>query len=253
MSDPGTAPGADPGADPGAAPGAAPGIELRLRALRGRAFTLTGGFCVPRGAMLALIGPSGGGKSTALDIIAGFVDADAEVRIAGEDVGALAPAARPVSMLFQDHNLFPHLSALDNVALGAEPVARPSAAARARAAQALSSVGLAGLEGRRPAALSGGQRSRVALARALIRARPVLLLDEPFAALGPGMRRDMLALVREVQARTGASVILVTHDPEEARAADFAAVVADGAIGPARPAGALFDDPPPALRTWLGI
>ncbi|MFT4792003.1 MAG: thiamine transport system ATP-binding protein [Paracoccaceae bacterium] len=231
---------------------AEPGLELRLHSLRDRDFALTGGFSVPRGAMMALIGPSGGGKSTALDIIAGFVDADAEVRIDGRDVSALPPAARPASMLFQEHNLFPHLTTLENVALGADPSWRPNRAARAKAEDALEAVGLGGLGARHPAALSGGQRSRAALARALIRARPVLLLDEPFAALGPGMRRDMLALVRSLQARAGTTVVLVTHDPDEARAADLAAVAADGQITEATGSATLFADPPPALRAWLG-
>jgi thiamine transport system ATP-binding protein len=231
---------------------AEPGLELRLRGLTERGFVLAGELSVPAAAMLALIGPSGGGKSTALDVIAGFVAADAQVRVNGRDIAGLPPAARPVSMLFQDHNLFPHLSARDNVALGADRSARPNPAARAAADAALADVGLAGLGDRRPAALSGGQRSRAALARALIRARPVLLLDEPFAALGPGMRRDMLALVRQLQARAGITVVLVTHDPDEARAADLAAVVAEGKISAPRPAPALFDDPPPALRDWLG-
>lgn len=231
---------------------AEPGLELRLRGLRDRSFALSGGFSVPRGAMMALIGPSGGGKSTALDVIAGFVDADAQVMIDGRDAASLPPAARPVSMLFQEHNLFPHLPVLDNVALGADPSWRPGRAARAKAAEALEAVGLGGLGARLPAALSGGQRSRAALARALIRARPVLLLDEPFAALGPGMRGDMLALVRSLQARAGTTVVLVTHDPDEARSADLAAVAAEGRITEAAPSAALFADPPPALRTWLG-
>jgi thiamine transport system ATP-binding protein len=229
-----------------------PGLTLRLRGLNDRKFTLSGGFDVPRGAMMALIGPSGGGKSTALDVIAGFAEADATVTIEGRDVSALPPAARPASMLFQEHNLFPHLTALENVALGADPSWRPGRAARAKAAEALQAVGLEGFDARRPAQMSGGQRSRAALARALIRARPVLLLDEPFAALGPGMRRDMLALVRALQARAGTTVVLVTHDPDEARAADLAAVAADGLISAATNSAALFADPPPALRSWLG-
>jgi len=222
MSDPGTAPGAAPGADPGADPGAAPGIELRLRALRGRAFTLTGGFCVPRGAMLALIGPSGGGKSTALDIIAGFVDADAEVRIAGEDVGALAPAARPVSMLFQDHNLFPHLSALDNVALAYE-IAQPELGlkkTREAAATALEAVGLGKRLDHRPAALSGGEQQRVGIARAMI-ARPQLLLaDEPTGNLDQTSGAKVIELMFELARKQNAAVVMITHDPALAARAD---------------------------------
>ncbi len=215
-------------------------------------FRLEGGFDVPAGALCALIGPSGGGKSTILNIIAGFAEASGEVRIDGRDVSAKPPAERPVSMLFQEHNLFPALDARANVALGASVALRPPPEALERADAALASVGLAGLGARLPAQLSGGQRQRVALARALLRDRPVLLLDEPFAALGPGLRREMMALVNGLRARTGLTAILVTHDPDEARAADLAAVAAEGRFGPATPADALFADPPRALRDWLG-
>jgi len=228
------------------------GLSLRLARLLERGFPLSGGFEVPPGAICALIGPSGGGKSTVLGVIAGFVQAEAEVRIDGREVSALPPAERPVTMLFQDHNLFPHLDLAGNVALGVAPVARPGREARARAVAALAEVGLAGFEARRPDALSGGQRSRAALARALIRRRPALLLDEPFAALGPGMRAEMLGLLRRVAAETGAATVLVTHDPAEARAADLVAVVGEGEVTSARPPEAAFADPPPALARWLG-
>ncbi|SET51190.1 thiamine transport system ATP-binding protein [Oceanicella actignis] len=232
--------------------GAAAMIALEDIRLRQGDFRLEGALEVPAGALCALIGPSGGGKSTILNVIAGFAPAEGRVRVAGRDVSRLPPAERPVSMLFQEHNLFPELTARANVALGASLALRPPPEALARADAALAAVGLEGLGERLPAELSGGQRQRVALARALLRDRPALLLDEPFAALGPGMRREMLGLVEELRRRRGLTVILVTHDPEEARRADLAAVAAEGRFGPAMPAEALFRAPPPALRAWLG-
>ena len=119
--------------------------------------------------LTAVIGPSGGGKSTLLSLIAGFELPD-EGRILwdGADVTRLAPGARPVATLFQDNNLFPHLDVLTNVALGASPKARPTAAALNRARDALGKVGLSGYETRKPGDLSGGQQSRAALARVLL-------------------------------------------------------------------------------------
>ena len=126
--------------------------------------------------VLAMIGPSGGGKSTILDAIAGFAQSTGALRLDGRDLAPLAPVDRPVSMIFQDHNLFPHLSAAENVALALSPNLTLSAADGARVDATLAEVGLEGFEDRRPANLSGGQRQRVALARALLRDRPVLLL-----------------------------------------------------------------------------
>ncbi len=121
-------------------------------------------------------------------------------------------------MVFQDDNLFPHLSAERNVALGISPTWRLPAAALARAKDALARVGLGGLETRRPGELSGGERQRVALARAFLRERPILLLDEPFAALGPALRAEMLDLVRDLRrsAARPPTVVMVTHHPADA-------------------------------------
>ncbi len=119
-------------------------------------------------------------------------------------------------MVFQENNLFAHLSVEQNVGLGRSPNLKLSAKDRADIAEALSRVGLAGKEQRKPEALSGGERQRVAIARALIRQRPVLLLDEAFASLGPALRHQMLDLVRELQLETGMTVLMVTHTPEDA-------------------------------------
>lgn len=217
-------------------------------------FRLDADLQVASGARVAVIGPSGAGKSTLLSAIAGFV-APASGRILwdGRDLATLAPGQRPLSILFQDQNLFPHLDVAQNVGLGLRPDLRLSAGERARIEAALTRVGLAGMAPRRPATLSGGEQGRVALARALLRARPLMLLDEPFAALGPALKAEMLGLVAEIAAETGATVLIVTHDPADARR--FAAqtiLVADGITHPPRPTNDLLDHPPPALASYLG-
>jgi thiamine transport system ATP-binding protein len=222
--------------------------------LRQGAFRLRADWQAARGARIAVIGPSGGGKSTLLHAIAGFL-APAAGRILwdGRDLLPVRPGDRPVSILFQDQNLFPHLSVFDNAALGLSPRLRLTAADRGRVAAALDRVGLSGLGDRRPGSLSGGQIGRAALARALLRARPVLLLDEPFAALGPALKAEMLALLAEVQAETGALTLMVTHDPTDARRfADLTVLVAEGTAQAPAPTEALFANPPPALAAYLG-
>ena len=215
---------------------------------------LTADLAVEPGTTTALIGPSGSGKSTLLAVIAGFI-APARGRILweGRDLSPLPPAERPLTLLFQEHNLFPHLSAAQNVGLGLRPDLRLDPPGWTRVAAALDAVGLNGLGERRPSQLSGGQRQRVALARALLRARPLLLLDEPFAALGPALRAEMLDLVARLRAEQGATLLLVTHTPEDARRIADLVVLVDGyRAHPPAATGALFGDPPPELKAYLG-
>jgi thiamine transport system ATP-binding protein len=187
---------------------------------------------VPAGALCGLIGPSGGGKTTLLHAIAGFETPSSGVlRFAGRDLLPLKPAERPLSMLFQEHNLFPHLTAAQNVGLGIDSRLRLDTAGKERVAEALARVGLPGLGGRRPAELSGGQRQRVAIARALVRRRPLMLLDEPFGGLDPGLRKDMIGLVDALRREEGLTVLVSIHTPEElGAAADLMAFVADGRV-----------------------
>jgi thiamine transport system ATP-binding protein len=118
---------------------------------------------------------------------------------------------------------------------------------------ALSHVGLSGMQSRRPAELSGGQRGRVALARVLVQNRPLVLLDEPFAALGPALRREMLGLVRDLARETGATLLMVTHLPDDIRQiADQAILVAEGKVHRSVPARELLNNPPPEMRSYLG-
>lgn len=226
-------------------------LRLDGTARRG-GFALRARLDVAEGARVAVMGPSGAGKSTLLEAIAGFVPFEGRLSWRGAPLEG-PPGARPVSMLFQESNLFPHLSVARNAALGVRPDGRLSPQERARVGAALDRVGLAGLGEQRPARLSGGQRGRAALARVLLMRRPVLLLDEPFAALGPALKAEMLALVAEVAGEIGATLLMVTHDPDDARAiAEGVVVVAEGRAAPPAPTAALLADPPPALRRYLG-
>lgn len=229
-------------------------LTLERAVLRQEGFTLTADFTVPAGAQVAVMGPSGAGKSTLLALIAGFLAPTAgRVLWDGHDLAAVPPGARPLSILFQDNNLFPHLDVAANVGLGLRPDLRLDAAQRARVASVLARVGLAGHAARRPAQLSGGQAGRVALARALVRDRPLLLLDEPFAALGPGLRAEMLALVAEVTQTAGMTLVMVSHDPADAWQLDGALVaVEDGRCAPPVPARAFLRAPPADFAAYLG-
>lgn len=209
---------------------------------------------IPAGRRVAVMGPSGAGKSTLLGGIAGFLPlAAGAIGWEGEDISALPPGRRPVAMLFQDGNLFPHIDIGRNVGLGIRPDLRLNPGQRAEVEDALRRVGLAGLADRRPAALSGGQQSRAALARVLVQKRPLMLLDEPFSALGPALKAEMLDLVAELAEETGATLLMITHDPADARRiAGDTLLVADGRAHPPVPTGPLLDDPPEALRAYLG-
>lgn len=170
----------------------------------------------PAGAITAITGPSGSGKTTLLNLIAGFETPDAgTVNILGTNVTVLPPSARPVSFLFQENNLFAHLSVRDNVALGISPSLKITPDGEARIAASLARVGMADKLKRLPEQLSGGERQRAALARVLVQNHPVLLLDEPFASLGPGLRQEMTELVAELQVERNMTVLIVTHHPAE--------------------------------------
>lgn len=217
-------------------------------------FRLTADWTAADASRIAIMGPSGAGKSTLLSMIAGFLSpTEGRVLWHSKDLRDVPPGERPLTILFQDQNLFPHLTIAQNLGLGLRPDLRLSPAQQDQVEDALLKVGLQGLGPRRPGQLSGGQASRAALARALLRARPILVLDEPFAALGPALRQEMLALLREVAERTGALVLMVTHDPEDALALQgLTAFVADGIVHPPVPTADLLSDPPPEVRAYLG-
>lgn len=187
---------------------------------------------VKSGALCAIIGPSGGGKTTLLHMIAGFETPESgTLTFGGLDLLPLEPAKRPAAIVFQDHNLFPHLTAAQNVALGIRPSLRMSNDEQALIEEMLESVGLKGFGTRRPGEMSGGQRQRVALARALVSGRPLILLDEPFSSLDPGLRRDMVQLVGELRRKRPVTILMTIHTPEDvADLADQMVFVADGRV-----------------------
>jgi len=210
---------------------------------------------VAPGWFVAVIGPSGAGKSTLLNLVAGFEQpSSGSISINGLEVGKLAPAKRPVTMLFQENNLFAHLDVHTNVALGISPSLKLNDADKDRIAIAFDRVGLSGMEQRRPGELSGGQRQRAAIARALVRDKPLLLLDEPFAALGPALKNDMLDLVSEIHRERHMTVLMVTHDPQDARSAASHTVFLDeGRVVALDETKALFARKDlPGLKAYLG-
>lgn len=232
--------------------GAALDITLDDIHIRLGNFTLDADLSIPSGAT-AIIGPSGGGKSSLLSLLAGFISPNRGQIIFGKtNCTQKPPADRPVTLLFQENNLFPHLSIAKNVGIGIRPDLRLSKEQQAEIENALEQVGLGGFGTRKPAELSGGQRQRTALARALLRDKPVLMLDEPFAALGPALRQEMLDLVSEIHKKQGANLLLVTHNPEDAlRIADNTVLVANGIVHKPQSTKELFDNPPEALASYL--
>ncbi|WP_435947179.1 thiamine ABC transporter ATP-binding protein ThiQ [Dryocola sp. BD586] len=191
-------------------------------------FSLT----VAAGERVAVLGPSGAGKSTLLSLIAGFLQpASGEIILGGENHTHTAPARRPVSMLFQENNLFTHLSVRENIGLGMHPGLKLSKEQRERLRTIAAQMAISDLLDRLPSQLSGGQRQRVALARCLVREQPVLLLDEPFSALDPALRFEMLQLLEDLCRQKQLTLLMVSHSIEDAaRIAERSLVVVDGRI-----------------------
>jgi iron(III) transport system ATP-binding protein len=200
---------------------------------------------VPKGTLTTILGPSGCGKTTLLRMIAGLDAATAgTILIDGQDVTALGPAERNVSMVFQSYALFPHMNVLANVCYGLSVtgVAKDEAARRARAA--MDSVGLAGYEQRLPSELSGGQQQRVAVARSLVLEPSVMLFDEPLSNLDARLRRSMREEIRSLQQRLKLTVAYVTHDQSEALAvSDQIVVMNAGLIAQAGTPQQLYEHP----------
>jgi len=187
--------------------------------------------CVDRGEVVALLGPSGCGKTTLLRLVAGFERPDAgRVTVAGRHVAGagewVSPERRRVGMVFQDYALFPHLTVAENVGFGL-----PRRSRRGRVPELLEIVGLEGLDRRYPHELSGGQQQRVALARALAPSPELILLDEPWSNVDPYLRETLRSEVAEIIRPLGVTVVLVTHDREEAFSlADRIALMRHGSV-----------------------
>jgi len=230
-------------------------LELRDVTFRYPGLAMRFNLRVERGSFTAIIGPSGGGKSTLLSLIAGFEPPlSGTISIEGKDVTNRPPSQRPLSMIFQDNNLFAHLDIFTNVALGISPSLKLDGSQKSSAMAAIEKVGLAGKEKRRPGELSGGERQRAAIARVLVRDRPLLLLDEPFTALGPALRQDMLELLKSLHDERGLTTLMVTHHPDDAKAAaSHVAFLAEGEIKAYRRTKVLFRAKDvPELEAYLG-
>ena len=166
----------------------------------------------------AVVGPSGAGKSTFLNLISGFASiSSGSIVWNGKEISNLPPAKRNVSILFQDNNLFPHLSVWRNLALAVTHWPKISRDNEEKLKAVMSEVGILGLENRKPSQLSGGQQRRVALARVLLQKNKILLLDEPFSALGPSLKDQMLELIKKIAKNKKLLVLMVTHDPADAK------------------------------------
>ncbi|MEH0671540.1 thiamine ABC transporter ATP-binding protein [Vibrio owensii] len=187
---------------------------------------------IKRGQIVSLMGPSGAGKSTLLALVAGFINPDlGDILVDGTSIVSKEPYQRPFSMLFQEHNLFAHLSVRDNIGLGLHPGLKLTADQKLLVEQAAKQVGVAEYLDRLPEHLSGGQRQRVALARCFVQPHSMWLLDEPFSALDPVLREEMLTLVKQLATDRGITVLMVTHHLSDARAiASHFAFVAGGQV-----------------------
>ena len=174
---------------------------------------------VEAGSVVAILGPSGAGKSTLLNLLAGFIaPVQGDIKINACSILKQAPHQRPLSILFQDNNLFTHLSAYENIALGLHPGLKLNAEQKLRLNTISEQVGVQNLLDRLPDQLSGGQQQRIALARCFVQDKPILLLDEPFSALDPILRVAMLERVKSLAKSENVTVLMVTHHVEDALA-----------------------------------
>lgn len=187
---------------------------------------------VKKGERIAILGPSGAGKSTLLSLIAGFLSAEkGALFLNGVNHTKTIPAKRPISMLFQDNNVFPHLTVRQNIGLGLEPSLRLTSSQKALLENRAEQVSLSPFLERLPSQLSGGQRQRIAIARCLVRDKPILLLDEPFSALDPALRIEMLALLDNLCEEKHLTLLMVSHSLEDAvKIAPRAIVIDNGTI-----------------------
>ncbi|MGC6247503.1 thiamine ABC transporter ATP-binding protein [Bisgaard Taxon 45] len=179
-------------------------------------FTFEGDIQIPAQQKVAIVGASGAGKSTLLNLIAGFAFAQqGEIWLNGENHSQTQPYERPVSILFQENNLFTHLSVAENMALGLKTSLKLTALEQQKVQEVARAVGLQGVLNQLPSQLSGGQKQRVALARCLLRDKPILLLDEPFSALDPDLREEMLNLLLQLCDEKRLTLLIVTHQVNE--------------------------------------
>ena len=205
--------------------------------------------------MTTLLGASGEGKSTLLHLLGGYLKGIGSVSYNGEEFSRMAPFERPISTLFQSDNLFPQLTVWQNVAVGLEPSMKLNHEQREKVAWALEQTQLLAKQTQYPHALSGGQAQRVAIARVLVRKKPILLLDEPFSALDPMLREEMLNLVNEVTQQFQLTTVFVSHLPAEAlQVGGRVMLIADGRVVAHEAADILASELlPETFSRYLGI
>ena len=180
-------------------------------------FRLTADFEIERGSLISIVGPSGAGNSTILNPLAGFIPLTSGViKWNGSDITKLDPGLRPLSILFQDYNLFSHLTVKDNIAIGLRPNLKLDDLETEMVNSVIEEVGLSKFKFIKPFQLSGGQRTRVSLARSIVRSKPILLLDEAFSGLGPALRSEMIKLIKDKSIKEGITLIMVSHHIKDA-------------------------------------
>jgi thiamine transport system ATP-binding protein len=180
-------------------------------------FRLTADFEIERGSLISIVGPSGAGKSTILNALAGFIPLTSGViKWNGSDITKLDPGLRPLSILFQDYNLFSHLTVKDNIAIGLRPNLKLDDLETEMVNSVIEEVGLSKFKFIKPFQLSGGQRTRVSLARSIVRSKPILLLDEAFSGLGPALRSEMIKIIKDKSIKEGITLIMVSHHIKDA-------------------------------------
>ncbi|KEY90913.1 thiamine import ATP binding protein [Candidatus Photodesmus blepharus] len=173
---------------------------------------------IKQGSIVALMGSSASGKSTLLNLIAGFIEPiSGTIEVKNVSLSRIPPNRRPFSILFQEHNLFTHLTAMDNIGLGLNSGLRFTKEEKQCIVYAAEKVGVDEVLDRLPGQLSGGQRQRVALARCFVQSRSIWLLDEPFSALDPVLRYEMLILLKSLAIERNITVVMVTHDISDAK------------------------------------
>ena len=232
------------------------GLSLHNLTFQRADFSLELSATLAKGSRTLLVGASGAGKSTLLSLVAGFLTPQkGYISWKGKNISDFPPEKRPLTLLFQDHNLFPHFSVWNNVALGIKPSLKLSTEEKERITDILGKVSILPLKERYPAELSGGERQRAALARSLLRQTPLLLLDEPLGPLGPGLRKEMLALLSKIIEEFQLTLLLTTHQPEEAiELADHMLFLDRGKIQEQGHPEQLLKTPShPTLKDYLGI
>lgn len=216
-------------------------------------FEITADIVFNAGSTTALMGPSGSGKSTLLLAIAGFVSlTSGRIQYMDKDITEAPPQQRPVEILFQESNLFPHLTVEQNLSLVFSKRMRPDREEKEKIENVLEKVGLLNRHRCKPGQLSGGQIARAALARLLLGDRPIALLDEPFSSLGPSLRAEMIDLTKNSLAHGNRSLILVTHDPYDALRLNCDLIfVTEGKLTAPKNAKAVLSQPGSALLDYL--